>query len=306
MIKLNDFVDKIYCVNLDVRTDRWELISEEFEKVNLDVERFSAVEGSKIPLNELTIINDDLGTNIRGAQGALKSHRAILKEAIDNKYEKIAVFEDDLIFCDDFEGRLNYYIAYTPPDWDMMYMGCHYYGCENPTYIRHYIYKNKRNFGCFAMIIKKDMIQKIYDYTMEETKTIDDYISEMVKDNNCYSFIPFFVKTTNTVSDISISNESYEYDVVNKFFSNYAHEFNPVGMFKVEHQTIKTKPKNPPPKDSTTLKSFVSSNRDFLIYQDGKQIFDSKNNKQNISVSENYFIVYGKQFGFKGIQIKNK
>ena len=307
--KLNDFVDKIYCINLEKRTDRWELISKEFEKTNLDVHRFSAIDGNEIPIQELTIKNNDLGPNIRGAQGAIKSHRLILKEAIDNGYDKIAVFEDDLIFCDDFEGRMNYYISFTPPDWDMMYMGCHYHSCANPSYIRKYIYKNKRNFGCFAMIIRKDMIQRIYDYTMKEEKTIDDYISEMVKDNNCYSFIPFFVKTTNTVSDISTRLESFEYDVVNKFFSNYANEFNPVGMFKMEHQTINTnqqKPKNPPPKDSSTLRSFVNSSRDFVIYKDGNQIFDSKNNKDNIYVSETYFKIYGKQFDFKGIQIKNK
>jgi len=201
---------------------------------------------------------------------------------------------------------MNYYIAYTPPDWDMMYMGCHYHGCENPTYIRQYIYKNKKNFGCFAMIIKKDMIRKIYDYTKEETKTIDDYISEMTKNNNCYSFIPFFVKTTNTISDISTNKESFEYDVVNKFFSNYAHEFNPIGMFKSEHQVLTKTAPNPPPRESSTLKSFVNSNRDFLLYQNGKQIFDSKNNKNNIHVSDNYFTIYGKQFGFNGIQIKNK
>jgi len=305
---INNFVDKIYCINLDRRTDRWKLISEEFKRLEIDVERFSSVDGNTIPSTELIIRHEDLKSNIKGAQGALKSHRKVLKDAIDNDYDKICVFEDDLIFCKDFNERFDYYIKNVPTNWDMMYLGCHYHNCENPDFIMKYIYKNNRNYGCFAMIINKDMIKKIYDYTKEETKTIDDYISEMIKNNNCYSFIPFFVKTTNTVSDIGVSNESYEYDVVNKFYSDYAHEFNIIGKFKIEDSFINKPPppKNPPLKESSILKSFVNSNRDFLIFQNGRQVFDSKNNKNNIYVSDNYFKIYGKQFGYNGIQIKNK
>ena len=37
MIKLNEFVDNVYCLNLDRRKDRWEKVSKEFDKFSDDV-----------------------------------------------------------------------------------------------------------------------------------------------------------------------------------------------------------------------------------------------------------------------------
>jgi len=41
-----DFFNKIYCINLDRRSDRWEKVSKEFESIEIydRVERFSAFE----------------------------------------------------------------------------------------------------------------------------------------------------------------------------------------------------------------------------------------------------------------------
>ncbi|MFZ9376809.1 MAG: glycosyltransferase family 25 protein, partial [Candidatus Fonsibacter ubiquis] len=42
---LNDYFEKIYCINLDKRPDRWESAKKEFLKHNINVERYSAVDG---------------------------------------------------------------------------------------------------------------------------------------------------------------------------------------------------------------------------------------------------------------------
>jgi len=296
---INNFVNKIYCINLDRRSDRWEHMKNQFARFNINVERFSAVDGKSLRKKELKIKHDDLGNNVRGAQGALKSHRAILKEAIDRDYDRIAVFEDDIIFCDDFIDRFDYYANVVPKDWDIMYLGCHYNNSPSPKMVRTYIYKNERNFGCFAMILNKQMIRKIYELTEPEEKTIDDYISTIIKIHNVYCFIPFFVKTIKTVSDISTNQEEFEYEIVNKHFSPK------VLLYKVPEKKPVVKEKTIS-SESDILGRYLSSSSDFYIYKSNMLIFDSKNNRQNIRLYKDYFEVYGRRFSYMGINVKSR
>ena len=49
-MKITDYFDKTYCVNLDRRTDRWDECMSEFTKYKLDsIERFPAVDGKDLP-----------------------------------------------------------------------------------------------------------------------------------------------------------------------------------------------------------------------------------------------------------------
>ena len=55
MNPINNYFNKIYCVNLDRRQERWKEASDEFKKFSLDVERFSAVDGSKLDLSNIIL-----------------------------------------------------------------------------------------------------------------------------------------------------------------------------------------------------------------------------------------------------------
>ena len=48
MKTLNLYFDKIYCINLDRRDDRWEECIVEFNKHNLIVERYKAFDGKDL------------------------------------------------------------------------------------------------------------------------------------------------------------------------------------------------------------------------------------------------------------------
>ena len=55
---LNQYFDKIFCINLDSRSDRWEEAQKEFIKHSLNVERVSAIQGSKMNLEFPVEIKD--------------------------------------------------------------------------------------------------------------------------------------------------------------------------------------------------------------------------------------------------------
>ena len=88
-----EFWDKIYCINLDRRPDRWQECLIEFDRLKLTnfINRFSGIDMA------------------HGGMGCYASHIAVMEEAIKNNYEHVLILEDDVKFFVDLttlENRL--------------------------------------------------------------------------------------------------------------------------------------------------------------------------------------------------------
>ena len=103
--------DKIYCINLDSRTDRWSDCLTEFKKIGITnrIDRFPAV--------ELT----------PGIAGCTKSHYEIVKMAKKSGYKNILILEDDIsIINTEFFTILSNSITQlnnATTECDMLYLG---------------------------------------------------------------------------------------------------------------------------------------------------------------------------------------
>ena len=77
-----DFFDKIYCINLDEQTKRWESVQKEFDKIGIlnKVERFKGIKKEPWPL----------GCNL--------SFLEIIKTASKQNLNNVLIFEDDVKF----------------------------------------------------------------------------------------------------------------------------------------------------------------------------------------------------------------
>lgn len=215
---LNTFVDKIYCINLDRRTDRWESVQKEFKKHGVNATRWSAVDGNTVIDNHHMKHVDMPAPKNKGAVGCLRSHRAVLQDAIDNKYKKICIFEDDVILTSNFNEALENYLKNAPADWDMLYLGCHWHGLNPPKRIGNSnIHDLEKCFGIFGVIMKDTMISKLLHASSAENKPMDDYICfdvhPFVKK---YVTIPFLIKVAPDFSDIG--NVHSEYTIVSQYF----------------------------------------------------------------------------------------
>ena len=74
------YIDKVFYINLDYRTDRKEAIETELKEFGLPFERFSAK------------------SHAFGAVGCSQSHLAVLKLARERKYHRVLILEDDFTF----------------------------------------------------------------------------------------------------------------------------------------------------------------------------------------------------------------
>jgi GR25 family glycosyltransferase involved in LPS biosynthesis len=115
MKTLNDYFDRIYCLNLAHRTDKWDAMCEEFRKHNLVVQRIEGVWGIKVWRPEL---HDNAG-----AYGCLMSNRLALQDAYEKGYEKILILEDDVYFEENMNQKFWDKIEHLPVDWNILHLG---------------------------------------------------------------------------------------------------------------------------------------------------------------------------------------
>ena len=94
-----DFFDKIYCINLDHRTDRWSSAQIEFSKLGIAdrVERVSAVnrEGVKQKHGDLVT---HLSNPKLGQLAVTESSRKCIDDAIKCGARNCLTFQDDVCF----------------------------------------------------------------------------------------------------------------------------------------------------------------------------------------------------------------
>ena len=118
MVTWNDIkiADEGFLINLKDREDRFEQSLDEFEKNNIKgVERFDAIKITE---------DSDQGWVIRGCT---HSHMEILRMQVENKWEKVIIFEDDfyLDICDNLNRNLTNEMlgGIYPTDFDLLFLG---------------------------------------------------------------------------------------------------------------------------------------------------------------------------------------
>ncbi len=105
-MKVNDFFDKVIVINLDRRTDRMEKLAPQLEKLDIQYERFSAVDGKQLGIDPIV--------------AGLQSHLQVMKQIAG---QKVLILEDDAQFVEDFNEKFEKVMQTLPEDWDIFYLG---------------------------------------------------------------------------------------------------------------------------------------------------------------------------------------
>ena len=126
---LSGFFDRIYCINLDSRPDRWKYVRGQFKQFGLrrDVERFSAIDIRTDPDYTASerLLRDNF--SLLAMCGCMLSHRKIIETARDENLDTVLVFEDDIRFLEDNVGSIDRSLNQLGQlDWDVFYLGATY------------------------------------------------------------------------------------------------------------------------------------------------------------------------------------
>lgn len=103
---MNSFIDHIFYINLEYRTDRKEEVEKELNDFGLSFERFNAIKKDY------------------GPTGCLLSHLEVLKLARERNYKNVLIFEDDFTFLvskEEFETQIKNFFALDLP-YDVLFL----------------------------------------------------------------------------------------------------------------------------------------------------------------------------------------
>lgn len=158
-----------FCINLDRRPDRWAKAKREFEKIGWPVARWPATQYEKSPY----------GSMQAGAAGVLDSHRSIWKMALDSGLKVLAIFEDDVIFPNDFAEVYEQAAKELPSDWQCWHLHTSGIRQSNESKpIGKYINRlATHGWGAHGYILRNPCPRTLADYKTQVQQRVDTILT---------------------------------------------------------------------------------------------------------------------------------
>jgi len=212
MSYLNNIVDKVYVINLDKDKERLETVTTQLNSEKIEFERFPAIKGSTIEKDaRLTEFCNVFCTE--GVKGCALSHRNIWENLVKSEYQAVCIFEDDVILNEDFNNHLQLLWGSIPNDYDIVYLGNHFY-CGDTSKYNQFTTKlfNVKNSEYSTGVLKVAGCGGFHGYIISkkgarkliESKTnfhID--IDIMQQSLEAYAFHPVLVESGDNTSNLS-------------------------------------------------------------------------------------------------------
>lgn len=198
MKTLNDYFDKIYCINLSRRVDRWEECLNEFKKYNLKVDRFDAIDGSN--LHSTSNLNS-------GQLGTIQSHLNVLLKAKNDNLKNVLVLEDDIEFDRDFVSSFDEWHSEIPDDWDIIMFGGNHIG-NNPwspgklIKVTEHVYRVTYSLALHCYAVKNTVYDKLITSLSEMNTPADNAVAKVQSEINCYIIRPHLAWQRPSYSDL--------------------------------------------------------------------------------------------------------
>ena len=225
---LSDFFDKIYCINLEERVDRWEKCLQIFQEYGID---------SYEKINGVRVLEQDypyLENKSRSQLGCAISFYKIIKNAYKNNYKNILILEDDFYFIypkEQTENILKNSINKLPKEWDVLYLGANimYSFSNSPmSYFDKYLFKINSAYCMHSIAFSNRAISKIIykfpseDYfinkMIQEYKAIDIFMAkEFCFENLCFIPNEILCNQSPSFSSIEGINCDYSKELIERF-----------------------------------------------------------------------------------------
>lgn len=193
-------INKIYCINLERRPDRWALAEAQFAKYGLQVERFSAVEGSDFA-RQTNCTPENNGCTV--------SHYTLIDRAQILGLDVIMVFEDDVQLADDFLNRLETCLSALPPEWDLLYLGGSHKEPVEP--FNEHLSVVFRTLTTHGYILRSTAFKKLIGSMPALHTEVDGYFAQVQKEYNCFVTEPPLAWQREDYSDIQKTTVKYDH-----------------------------------------------------------------------------------------------
>jgi GR25 family glycosyltransferase involved in LPS biosynthesis len=189
-------VDKVYCI---VMPQRKEYMKKVLDKMGINYTLFNAItplDLSKDNYDQLSLTNKK-DSPLFGYPTRLAlqlSFTMCYIDAINNNYDTIIVFEDDIVVNTDNNTLTNYINEFKKSNYVFFYMGYCWMNCNQKFDLN--ISKNLINvvnktlFCCHAICYKVKYLKELIDFIYPMKNNLDNNVSDFIKNKNYDVCIP--------------------------------------------------------------------------------------------------------------------
>lgn len=231
--------DHVYVLNLGRKIDRRVEMIQKLKKNGIQAEIFEAVNGYSSdnqrefsefytkPVGapgthhlEHTLKRKMIGSP--GAWGYLKTYKRIIEDAKTNHYKRILCFDDDVIFCNDFERNFENALKNIPQDWKLLYLGASQHDWSIPGNLNYpeqvktedfasfpYYFPVKTD-GSFSVGIDHSVFDEILEEIMPMNCALDSGPMRAIQQKHfgkCFVLNPNLVVADVSRSDIGVERD---------------------------------------------------------------------------------------------------
>jgi len=214
---INKYINKIYIINLHNNTLRRNYVIKLMEKYNIN---FELIIVPTLSNEEYEIINNK-SINL-GEAGCYLSHMFCLNDAIINEYQKIIIFEDDIILHKQFHFLFENITSHF--DFDILMLGCNDFQFRklNCKFVENNLYKPHINtkflYGTHAIMYSSKGLRELFTSRVNTPTFMDNNLIEF--SNKFRS--TFFISYPNLVlTDFSQTNLDHNFWITNKLKEKY-------------------------------------------------------------------------------------
>jgi GR25 family glycosyltransferase involved in LPS biosynthesis len=179
---INQLFPHKVCINLDRRLERWRQMQDKFHQHGIhSVRRFAAIDGerSTIPAN---------WPGTPGAYGCLLSHLEVVREARRLGLPSLLIFEDDVVFDDQFEQKFSDYVRQLPADWDMLFFGALHK--DELIKVSENVGRITQSNSTYACVLRDTVFDAFIELNSKGDEVLDVNSLVLQQQFNCYCFLP--------------------------------------------------------------------------------------------------------------------
>lgn len=186
--------DKIYCITLARRPDRWhnflDGLPEGFEQAFGKVEKWLAYDGR-------IMHSPPYWHGGNGAWGCYNSHKRAIEQAIIERAESVLLFEDDALFLPDFIDKTKAFLDKLPKGAEIVYLGGQHLKRQErqPQKVNDLVYRpyNVNRTHAWGIIGQGAML-KVLDHLNKRNWTtphhIDHWMGALLESGKVKAFCP--------------------------------------------------------------------------------------------------------------------
>jgi len=216
-MKIQEYFDKIYVLNLKRDSERLHLIEKRLRFVDIPFDKFDAVDGSVMNKIWIEFSKSNKYFTNSSYLATTISHLAIYQDAVSKGYQKILLLEDDVRVHSNAQSIFEKNEPNIPSNWDLLYLG--YiplsddtsrwdYNIISDRYINQNFFLSKNLWGLFAYGVSFQLMKEIIQiYNTDFPMEIDRFFVEKIQKNRpCIGMSPQLF----CVDDIYSNNLGYK------------------------------------------------------------------------------------------------